>query len=214
MYFINRKDAGTHLARAMKHLKGSNAVVYALPRGGVPVGLAVAHELDLPFDIVAASRIGHPYASDYAVCAVADTGEVLYNKKEKDGLDAIWLNWAVMFAERDVQRKKHLLDGIHRHTSAKGKVAIVVADGATTGLTLRAVLRAIGKDKPKQIIVAVPVASHAALRALNKRADLVITLEDTGTAYSPIASHYADSRRLSDRDLVRMVKKHDSVSHA
>lgn len=213
MYFIDRKDAGQKLAHALRSYKNTNSVVYAQPRGGIPVGLAVARSLNLPFDIVPASRIGHPYAPEYAVGAVGSGGDILYNEKEKDDLDAAWLSWAVLFAERDVQRKEHLLDGVHRHVSAKGKTAIVVADGATTGLTLRAVLRTIRSAEPKKIIVALPVASHSAMHALRSRADRVFALDDTGMAYSPLSGHYADFRRLSDRDVVQMVKQHDTATH-
>lgn len=209
MYFSSRTDAGERLAASLQHYKGAHAVVYAVPRGGVPVGLAIARSLEVPFDIIPAGRIAHPHARHHAVGAVAATGEIVYNEKETKNLDTVWLRWAVLFAERDVLRKSRLLDGIHRHTSPAGKIAIVVSDGAATGLVMSAALRALRKAGPAKIIVAVPNASHDAMRILSARADMVVTLDDTGSSYVPTISYYADTRRLSDRDVVHMVKKHD-----
>ncbi|NEO03097.1 MAG: phosphoribosyltransferase, partial [Moorea sp. SIO3I7] len=58
--FSDRADAGEQLAQALiplvsrLHATGIDAtpIVYALPRGGIPVAAPVARALDCPLDIV------------------------------------------------------------------------------------------------------------------------------------------------------------------
>ena len=45
MMFVDRADAGRQLARRLLSLRGTDAVVVALPRGGVPVAAEVARGL-------------------------------------------------------------------------------------------------------------------------------------------------------------------------
>lgn len=53
MIFRDRNDAGRKLARLLKdRYGGEEGVVYALPRGGVPLAVVVAKELEMPLDLV------------------------------------------------------------------------------------------------------------------------------------------------------------------
>ena len=49
--FDNRKEAGLLLAPNLELYRRQDAVVVAIPRGGIPVGYAVADYLDLPLDV-------------------------------------------------------------------------------------------------------------------------------------------------------------------
>ena len=60
MHYKNRKQAGQLLAQAVEKYKGEDAVVYALPRGGVEVGAEIAEQLQAPLDLIIPRKIGHP----------------------------------------------------------------------------------------------------------------------------------------------------------
>ncbi|HBK08000.1 MAG TPA: phosphoribosyltransferase, partial [Acetobacteraceae bacterium] len=60
MMFQDRSAAGRRLATALAEYKGRNAVVLALPRGGVPVAAEVAAALNAPLDLILVRKIGVP----------------------------------------------------------------------------------------------------------------------------------------------------------
>lgn len=55
--FTNREEAGKLLAeRLLKYSDHKDAIIIAIPRGGVPVGYVVAKKLHLPLDIVLSKK--------------------------------------------------------------------------------------------------------------------------------------------------------------
>ncbi len=211
MHFTNRTDAGLRLAKALLLYKGSNAVVYALPRSGVPIGITIAEELQLPFDLVVASRITNPDVPNRSIGAITNTGDIVYDEKKMNRIDANWLNWSVLFAQRDVERKKHLTDG-RVHISPRHRTAIIVDSGAASGMAMRAVLRTIRAEQPYKIIVALPVADHEAIKMLRHKADIIITLDDQDLSNKSVASFYDHFRRLTDQEVSHMIKQHDAFA--
>jgi putative phosphoribosyl transferase len=71
--FQNRIDAGLQLGEKLKKYKNQQGIVLAVPRGGVPVGYAVAKELGLPLEVVLTKKIGHPANREYAIGAASLT---------------------------------------------------------------------------------------------------------------------------------------------
>ena len=51
--FSDRADAGRRLGEALADRVDGDIVVYAIPRGGVPVALEVARALEAPLDLAA-----------------------------------------------------------------------------------------------------------------------------------------------------------------
>ncbi len=92
MTFKDRTEAGQRLAAKLAGYKDADAIVLALPRGGVPVGAKVARALHSPLDIIAVRKIGHPGDPEYAVCAVDERGTLLCNESEAKQVDQAWLN--------------------------------------------------------------------------------------------------------------------------
>ena len=79
MPFQDRKEAGRRLAAALAHHQGDDAVVLALPRGGVPVAAEVADALRSPLDLIIVRKIGAPFHPELAMGAVAEAGETVRN---------------------------------------------------------------------------------------------------------------------------------------
>ena len=73
--FADRADAGRQLAGELAEYEGDrNAVVLALPRGGVPVGYEVARRLRLPLDVYLVRKLGVPGHEELAMGALAGDG--------------------------------------------------------------------------------------------------------------------------------------------
>src|ERR1035441_5875289 len=70
--FADRFEAGRLLADQLSfHKVPDDALVLALPRGGLPVGLAIAERLNLPLDVVVARKLGVPWQPEVAMGAIA-----------------------------------------------------------------------------------------------------------------------------------------------
>lgn len=207
MYFSDRQEAGRKLAAELRNYRGSDVVVYALPRGGVVLGYEVARTLGAPLDLVITRKIGHPENPEYAIGAITEEGEALYDEREKALVDREWLEGAAEKERREALRRRQVyLQGKSR-TSARGKRVIVVDDGVATGLTLRVALSSLRKDEPRELIVAVPVAPHDIVSILEKEADTVVVLEDAMEYLGAVGSYYEHFSQVSDEEVIDLLRK-------
>ena len=73
--FQDRSDAGRFLAKKLiHHANDPSLLVLALPRGGVPVALELAHELNAALDVFVVRKLGVPGYEELAMGAIASGG--------------------------------------------------------------------------------------------------------------------------------------------
>ena len=72
-------DAGHQLADLLVHHDIGVDIVLGIPRGGLPVARPVADALDVPLDVIVASKIGAPNSPELAIGAAASDGSVRLN---------------------------------------------------------------------------------------------------------------------------------------
>jgi len=207
--FADRTDAGRQLARALISYKGQPVVVFALPRGGVVLGVEVARALESPLDLIVVRKIGHPQSAEYAIGAITEDSDVVLNPDEAGLLDRNWImaNAEAELREAHRRRAVFLRDGAR--ISAEGKIAIIVDDGLATGLTMEAAIRQLRKHHPLKVIVAVPVAAAETVSRLRPKVDDMVSL------YIPpmlgaVGAFYEDFSQVSDEDVIALLK---SVAH-
>src|SRR6266550_4282235 len=169
MRFTNRIQAGQLLAQKLLPYR-DNAVVYALPRGGVEVAAEVARALQAPLELIISRKIGNHSNPEYAVCAVTETGPLICNEYERSNLDPTWLKQAERAERAEAKRRREVYMAGRKPISAKGKTAILVDDGVATGLTMRAAAAEVKAQQPKQLIIAAPVISRDAESELREYA--------------------------------------------
>lgn len=207
MVFEDRQSAGSQLAEKLKAYQGKEAVVYALPRGGVVLGFEVARRLGIPLDVVITRKIGHPYNPEYAVCAIAEQGEMVCNEKERAGLDPAWLEKASAKEQQEIQRRRQTYLGGRMHIPARGKTAIVVDDGAATGLTIVAAIKSLRKENPTSVVAAVPVTPHEVVLLLQSVADEVAVLRDEQFFLGAVGAYYKNFPQVSDEEVISLLKQ-------
>ena len=79
--FRDRRDAGKKLAQKLiTFARHSDAIVLALPRGGVPVAYEVASALHAPLDIFIVRKLGLPGREELAIGAIASGGAKVLNQ--------------------------------------------------------------------------------------------------------------------------------------
>ena len=80
-YFANRVEAGKRLASDLADFAGKNAIVLAIPRGGVVVGYEIAKALNLPLDVIIPRKIGAPDNPELAIGAMTEDGTIILDEQ-------------------------------------------------------------------------------------------------------------------------------------
>ena len=156
MAFKNRQDAARQMIDRLKKEDIDFDLVLTLPRGGVPLGVAIADAFETPLDLVIPRKIGHPENAEYAVGAVTEEGDVIWNKEVKEGLDQDILDQIVSRERKEaVRRRKTYLANRPRINIAERNV-LIVDDGIATGLTMRAAIAEVRQQAPGNVYVAPP----------------------------------------------------------
>src|SRR5574337_954340 len=210
MPFANRNAAGKRLAEALTKYKGADAVVLALPRGGLPVAAEIAAALNAPLDVILVRKIGVPYQPELAMGAIVDGAEPLIVRNENvialSGISETEFKEARDREIAEIERRRRVYLGDRKPIEVAGKVAIVVDDGIATGATAQAALRATRRRNPKTLVLAVPVAPTDTLKELRPDVDDVICLEDYEN-FGAISLYYSEFRQLTDREVIDLLKR-------
>src|SRR3990167_4835110 len=135
--FKNRIDAGAKLAEILIDLKNADAIVLALPRGGVVIGKEVAEALGLPLDIIVTRKIGAPGNDEYAIGAIDITGAGVWNEAERAYVDPKWLKHKIESEKKEAIRRFETYRKGMGTLNLKNKTVIIVDDGIATGLTMQ-----------------------------------------------------------------------------
>ena len=206
--FEDRHDAGRRLAKKLERYHGRDAVVLALPRGGVVVGYEIARALKLPLDIAVARKVGHPNSPEYAICAVDEKGTILCNESEAKLVDQVWLKEEIKRQQKEALRRSSLYRGVRKPENIHNKIVIIADDGVATGLSLRLAIIAVKTKHPKSIIVAVPVISEEAAETIREDIDELITLESPSHFLGAVGSHYEIFDQTEDGEVINLLKSH------
>ena len=197
--FTNRIEAGMMLADRLKKYKGTDAVILAVPRGGVPVAFAVAKELGLPVQLVLAKKIGHPLNKEYAIGAAGLTD---YFVVPHDNVTEAYIRQEVAVIRTRLNEMQQQFMGGKEAIGLKGKQLIVIDDGIATGNTLLATVNLLRKMNPSELVIAVPVASASAVEKLSEVADEVVALLVPDEFYG-VGAFYEDFSQVTDDEVKR-----------
>ena len=215
--FRDRSDAGRRLAKALSSYKDSRPVVLALPRGGVPVAAEVAKVLEAPLDLILVRKIGVPTQPELAMGAVVDGAAPIVVRNEEvielSGTTAAEFDAVCAEELAEIERRCLLYIGERARAEVAGQVVIVVDDGIATGATTRAALQAIRNRKPKELVLAVPVAPPETIMQLRKEVDNLICLE-TPELFGAIGYFYRDFRQVSDQEVLTILKRFPATRSA
>lgn len=213
MVFEDRLDAGRTLAEDISEYSGKDAVVFAVPRGGVVVGAEVARLLGLPLEVLIARKIGHQAWQEYAIGAVSETGEPVWNDAELQMADETWIQEEVETRRLEAKHRRISYFGKERYTpEVRGKVAIVIDDGLATGLTMRAALKEMRRYEPKKIVVAVPVAPRDAIREVARLAEEVVVAYVPATGFGAVGAYYRDFPQTSDDEVKQLIQEFSTAT--
>ena len=178
MRFINRTDAGRQLGEKLAERYEGKEGVYALPRGGVVLGVEIARRLRMPLDLIIARKIGHPHNSEYAVGAVTEEGEIVRSPYEVGNIPEQWFQHQAS-AEREEARRRHQL--------------------YVGGRPLR-------RQKPERVVVAVPVVPADTAAKLAREVDDVVAIDVAHDYLGAVGAYYEEFFQVSDEEVIALLQ--------
>jgi len=210
--FRDRRDAGRQLAAALREkYGGSQGVVYPLPRGGIPLGLEVASELEMPLGLIIPRKIGHPFNSEYAICAVSEGGETVCNELEVSKVDPEWFKRRVNEERQESKRRREKYLPGRGPLPLEGKTAILVDDGIATGLTMRAAIRDARERKAAKVVVAIPVVPKDTAEQLKLEVDDVVALSVDAYYLGAVGAYYDSFPQFTDDEVISLMSMLDEA---
>jgi predicted phosphoribosyltransferase len=177
MLFRDRSEAGRWLAERLQAYAGRpDAIVLALPRGGVPVAFELARSLHAPLDVFLVRKLGLPGQEELAMGAIASGGVRVLNDDVVGALNvpASVIDRVAREEERELRRREQSYRGARPAPDVRGKVVILVDDGLATGSTMRAAVRAVKQMQPARVVVAVPVAAQSTRDDIGEEVDEIV----------------------------------------
>lgn len=208
--YRDRFEAGQLLGRELARRLGKrdDAIVLALPRGGVPVGYEVAKALDAPLDVFIVRKLGVPGHEELAMGAIASGGVRVLNRDvlahvpiPQQAIDAVAAR-----EQQELERRERSYRGSRPPLDVRGKTVIVVDDGLATGSTMRAAVAALRKMEPKQVIVAVPVAAPSTCEEFRQEGIDIICLR-TPEPFQAVGLWYDDFSQTTDEEVHELLDR-------
>ena len=201
--FHDRIQAGLLLAAQLDKYKNEQGIVLAIPRGGVPVGYAVAMELDFPLEVVLTKKIGHPNNKEYAIGAASLTD---YFIVPEEYVSESYIREELLRVRRRLQEMNELFMGDHQPANLKGKTVIIVDDGIATGNTILGTVQLIRKRNPAKIIIGAPVAARSSVKMLEKEVDEIIVLSVPPNFFG-VGQFYSNFDEVNDNEVISYLDK-------
>jgi predicted phosphoribosyltransferase len=172
----------------------------------VVVAAQVARALNAPLDVFLAHKLGAPFNPELAIGAITSGGEIL--------LDEMLVR-ELRISEEEIEREaEHQRKEIERRMSAyrrdrppldvKDKTVALIDDGVATGSTVLASLRALRKQQPAQLILAIPVGPADTVNRLARECDQVIVL-GTPEPFWAVGRFYARFEQTSDEEVIELL---------
>ncbi|WP_327686543.1 phosphoribosyltransferase [Streptomyces sp. NBC_00467] len=210
MHFHDRQHAGQEIALRLLEWAAdgdlNDALVLALPRGGVPVAAQVAQALKAPLDVLVARKIGVPGQPETGIGAIAADDPPLFDERalEMLGLSEDRLGADVARERNELHRREDLYRNGRPAPRVAGRTVILVDDGLATGVTARAALHHLRQQDPSRLILAVPVGASDTADLMRTEADDIVCLIQPPDFHS-VGQWYDDFDQVSDDDVIAIL---------
>src|SRR5215213_3713285 len=206
--FEDRRDAGRRLAGKLVRFKDERTVVFALPRGGVPVGYEISRALEAPLDVFVSRKLGAPDQPEFGIGAVAAGGVRVLNEDvvRRLGIPDAYIERITAQETAEVSRRLRYFRGERPEPDVAERTAILVDDGLATGVTARAAVEALRLRGPKRLVLAAPVCAAQTAKLLRPAVDDLVCLESP-TDLGAIGFWYRDFQQTTDEEVVELLER-------
>jgi predicted phosphoribosyltransferase len=207
--YQDRRHAGTILSKYLEKFCDSDAIVLAVPAGGVPVANEISNNLNLPMDLVITRKLHIPWNPEAGFGAVTWSGEIMINQLLLQDL-RLSENQVLHIIEEEreaIKRRMKLFRGDTPPPKLAGRQVILVDDGLASGFTMTITAKVLRKKELKQLIVAVPTGSPDSLGRVQPYTDIIICPNIRHGYFFAVASAYEHWYDLTDEDVLELLEK-------
>lgn len=209
MMFKNRYDAALKLIPFLEKYKNERGVVFAIPRGGVPIGYYISKHYNLPLELLLTKKIGHPLNQEVAIGAVSLEDYII---DERHNIPEYYIENEINRIRESLKERYKKFMGDRKPIDVKDKIVIIVDDGIATGNTLLAAIRLIRQQHPKKIVVAVPVAPREMAEKIKNQVDDFICLHKADDFYG-VGQYYLDFSQVSDDEVIHLLQEANHIKN-
>ena len=208
MIFQNRIDAAKQLAKNLEWVKNDDPLILAIPRGGVVIGDVIASLLNAKLDIIISRKIGAPHNPELAIGALMHDMSYFPNE---DIIKILHITQKYIDSEissqlKEIERRLMKFRGTKEY-QLEGRTIVLVDDGIATGATMLVVIQWIKKQKPKQLIAAIPVGPKESVDKLIKIVDKVVVLQSS-VYFNAVGEFYREFDQIEDSQVQEIMRKH------
>jgi predicted phosphoribosyltransferase len=202
--FQNRRHAAFLLGERLMDYENSDAIIVAVPGGGIHIGYHLAELLHLPLEVIPCKKIKHPADINKTIGAVSLDSVVL--REEDNTIPQDYVYHQIQLLQHVIRSQSNKFNKGHIQPSLKGRTVILADDLLMTGDTILATIRTIRKQQPERIIVVVPNVTPEATRSIADEIEGIIylTIEPNIPATGGI---YADFPEVSDDEVVTLLQQ-------
>jgi predicted phosphoribosyltransferase len=205
--FEDRRDAGKRLAGFLGAHHGTNAILLAVPSGGVPVAAEASLLLSLPLDLLIVRKLQIPFNPEAGFGAMTVSGEILLNDElvESLGLGKDAIAATIKATKEILDRRNSRFRGGRPLPSCQGKRVIIIDDGLASGYTMRVAARWVRRMGPEEVIVAVPTGPERTVALLRREVDEIVCLNIRSGYRFAVAEAYRKWHDLSDEEVLKIM---------
>ena len=200
--FQNRKHAAYLLGERLREYSNTDAVVVAVPGGGIHMGFYLAQLLGIPLDVIPCKKIKHPADPTKTIGAVSIDSVVIRESGNEFPQDYIYHQ--IQLLQHVIRMQNKHYDDERTKVSLEGKTVIIVDDMLKTGDTMLACVKSIRKQQPKKVIVAVPNVTPKATSAIADEIDAIIYLTIEPNA---VANLYAEFPEIREEEVLEILQQ-------
>lgn len=204
--FRHREDAGQKLGRALEAYRDTDALVLAIPRGGVAIGYEVARHLDADLSILIARKLPFPDNPESGFGAIAEDGSTYLIDGARSWVSEATIQNTAAQQKEEIQRRIVVLRDGKPLPELAGRTVILVDDGIAMGSTMRAAILACESCKAGKIVVGAPVSGRRTVRELREWVDEIVVLE-TPFNFQAVAQVYENWYDVSDEEVLEILRK-------
>lgn len=204
--YRNRREAGELLGEYLKKLKLPDAMLLAVPRGGLVVAEPVAYALEKNLGVLVTRKIGHPLNPEVAVGAVMPDGELILESQFLSFPGRWDIQQVAEREQKEIRRRMKEYTGSELPPEVQGRTVVLLDDGIATGYTLRAAIKWLRERKAGFIMIAVPVGPPDTIQLLSREADQVVCLLQPEPFYA-VGQFYQEFGQIEDSEVVEILRR-------
>lgn len=210
MIFQDRREAGIHLARALERYRKDNALVLAIPKGGIPIGYEVAKYLNADFSMVIVRTLPNPNEPEAGFGAVAEDGRTIFFSWVPDPNQQYDVYQIVADQEEEIKSGIETLRGSKPVPPMEQRTVILVDDSLITDAIMRVAIRLCWNKGAARIIVAVPVAATSTAEEIEPLVDDLVVLHKPELSQTAAAA-YGYRQDVSDEEVIALMQNWQSM---